>query len=401
MSQYIQQFLNSVLSQGGPSAPPYAEQTKWHIRQHLLQLIETYTSLQPKTAVFTHNDGRAVNLLQAEGTVPMSFQGVTYNIPVIIWLMESYPHHAPLVFVNPTRDMIIKRPHSFVSPNGVVSIPYLQNWVFPGSNLVELVRNLSHYFARDPPLYSQRKSPNPNPNPSLNSGYESVNSSVGSTTAARPAIPPGVYSPTPTPTPPYGYGSASGRITDDATEVFKKNAINKLVESFNGDIREMRKAREGEMEGLFSAQTVLRKRDEELKNGLKEMQDEKEALEQQLQMVLMNSDVMEGWLRENEGKLGSKDAGSVNVDEAFEPCDALSKQLMDCTSSDLAVEDTIYALDKAVQEGAVPFDQYLRSVRLLSREQFFHRATGSKVRAIQMQAQVASMASRVPPQYAF
>ncbi|XP_051116110.1 protein ELC-like [Andrographis paniculata] len=76
--------------------------------------------------------------------------------------------------------------------------------------------------------------------------------------------------------------------------------------------------------------------------------DEKEALEQQLQMVLMNSD-----------------------------------QMLDCTASDLALEDTIYALDKAVQEGAVPFDQYLRNVRLLAREQFFHRATASKVRAIQ------------------
>ncbi|KAL3650182.1 hypothetical protein CASFOL_006585 [Castilleja foliolosa] len=397
MAQYTQQFLNSVLSQRGPAALPYAEDMKWHIRQHLLHLTETQPSLQPKTAVFTHNDGRTVNLLQAEGTVPMSFQSVTYNIPVIIWLMESYPRHAPLVFVNPTRDMIIKRPHPFVSPNGVVSIPYIHSWVFPASNLVELVRSLSHFFARDPPLYSQRKPSSPNPNPNLNPSYGSMNSSVGSTVAARPAIPPRDYLPSPTPPPPYGSGG--GRIMEDPAEVFKKNAIAKLVESLNGDIREMRKSREGEMEGFFGAQAVLRKREEDLKNGLKEMQDEKEALEQQLQMVLMNTDVMEGWLRENEGKSGNND--TVDVDEAFEPCDGLSKQMLDCTASDLAIEDAIYALDKAVQEGAIPFDQYLRNVRLLSREQFFHRATGSKVRAIQVQAQVSSMASRASPQYAF
>ncbi|PIN07865.1 Vacuolar sorting protein/ubiquitin receptor VPS23 [Handroanthus impetiginosus] len=325
----------------------------------------------------------------------MTYQGVTYNIPVIIWLMESYPRHAPLVFVNPTRDMIIKRPHPFVSPNGVVSIPYIHSWVFPASNLVELARNLSHFFARDPPLYSQRKPSNPSPTPNLNPGYGSMNSSVGST-AARPAIPPRDYTPTPTP-PPYG----SGRIMEDPAEVFKKNAVNKLVESFNSDIRELRKAREGEMEGLFGAQAVLRKREEELRKGMKEMHDEKEALEQQLQMVLMNTDILEGWLRENEGKMGSNDVNSVDVDEAFEPCDVLSKQMLDCTASDLAVEDTIYALDKALQEGAIPFDQYLRNVRLLSREQFFHRATASNVRAVQMQAQVASMASRASPQYAF
>ncbi|KAK4403291.1 protein ELC [Sesamum angolense] len=118
-------------------------------------------------------------------------------------------------------------------------------------------------------------------------------------------------------------------------------------------------------------------------------------------MVLMNTDVLEGWLRENEEKLGSNEVNCVDVDEAFEPCDVLSKQMMDCTASDLAVEDAIYALDKAAQEGAIPFDQYLRNVRLLSREQFFHRATASKVRAVQMQAQVASMASRASTQYAF
>lgn len=392
MSEYTQQFLNSVLSQGGSTALPYAEGMKWHVRQHMVHLAEAYPNLQPKTAVYTHNDGRAVSLLQADGTVPMTFQGATYNIPVIIWLMESYPHQAPLVFVNPTRDMMIKRHHPFVSPNGVVSIPYVNSWVFPSSNLVELARYLSHVFARDPPLYSRRKSPNLNPNPSLNSNYGSMNSSLGSD-VARPAIPPRVYSPT----PPYG----SGRLTDNPVEVFKKNAINKLVESFNGDIREMRKAREGGLEGLFNAQAKLRNHDEELRSGLKEMQDEKEALEQQLQMVLMNTDILEGWLRENESKLGSNNLNRVNVDEAFLPCDALSKQILDSTASDMAVEDTLYALDKAVQEGAVPFDQYLRNVRLLSRNQFFDRAIASKAGAVRMQARVASMASRPRPQYAF
>ncbi|KAL1559435.1 protein ELC-like [Salvia divinorum] len=388
MAQYTQQFLNSVLSQRGPAALPYAEDMKWHIRQHLMHLVEAYPSLQPKTAVFTHNDGRAVNLLQADGTVPMSFQGVTYNIPVLIWLMESYPRHAPLVFVNPTRDMIIKRPHPFVSPNGVVSIPYLHSWLFPSSNLLELARNLAHFFARDPPLYSQRKPSNPNPTPNLNPAYGTVNSS--------PAIPPREYSPSPTPPPPYG----SGRMEDPA-EVFKKNAINKLVADLNGDIREMRKGSEGQMEGAFGAQAVLRLREEELRKGVKEMQDEKEALEQQLQMILMNTDVLEGWLRDNQGKLDGSKVEHVDLDEAFEPCDVLSKQMLDCTASDMAVEDTIYGLDKAVQEGAIPFDQYLRSVRLLSREQFCHRATATKVRAVQMQAQVASMASRSSPQNAF
>ncbi|XP_031128142.1 protein ELC-like [Ipomoea triloba] len=400
--QYTQQFLSSVLSQRGPAALPYSEELKWMIRQHILALIEAYPSLQPKTGTFTHNDGRTVNLLQVDGTVPMLFQGVTYNIPVIIWLMESYPQHPPLVFVNPTRDMIIKRAHPFVNPSGVVAIPYLQNWLYPSSNLVELGRNLCHYFSRDPPLYSQRRpnpnpspspSPNPTPSPSTSANFASIGSHLTSPApAVRPAIPPRVF-----PQSPYGSGGGTGRVMDEPSEVFKRNAINKLVENLHSDIAGLRKAREAEMEGLFNAQAALRQREEQLNKGLKEMQDEKEGLEQQLQMVLMNTDLLEGWLKDNEAKLNK--LGVVDVNEAFEPFDVLSKQMLDCSASDLAIEDAIYSLDKAAQDGAIPFDQYLRNVRLLSREQFFHRATASKVRAAQMQAHVSNMASKAS-QYA-
>ncbi|KAM0050142.1 putative ubiquitin E2 variant, ubiquitin-conjugating enzyme/RWD, steadiness box (SB) [Helianthus debilis subsp. tardiflorus] len=400
--QHTQQFLSSVLSQRGPDALPYTEDVKWLIRQHLLSLSESHPSLHHKTASFTHNDGRTLNLLQSDGTVPMLFQNVTYNIPVVIWLMESYPRHAPLVFVNPTRDMVIKRQHSFVNPSGLVSIPYLHNWIYPSSNLVDLVRNLSTYFASDPPLYSQRR-PNPNPNPRFNESGSPASVSAGS---IRPAIPPRSYPPSPyasgaggggggripSPDPPQRMGSGS---YEDPAEVYKRNAINKLVENVHSDVTRLRKAREGEMEGMFSAQAVLREREQEVLRGLREMEREKEGLEQQLQMVLMNADVLEGWVSENEGKLGA-DLLSLNVDDAIVPGDSLSKQMLECVAADLAIEDVVYALDKSVQDGCIPFDLYLRNVRLLSREQFFHRATSGKVRAIQMQAQVTSMASRAP-----
>ncbi|CAK7336429.1 unnamed protein product [Dovyalis caffra] len=406
--QAIQQFLSSVLSQRGPSALPYTEDTKWLIRQHLVSLISAFPSLEPKTATFTHNDGRTVNLLQADGTVPITFDSVTYNIPVIIWLIESYPRHPPCVYVNPTRDMIIKRSHSFVNPSGLVSVPYLQNWIYPSSNLVDLARELSLIFGRDPPLFSQRPRPSPSPSPSpssiTNPSYHpnlssltnsSSFGSVGSTGGSgypRPIRPPQYPPPS-----PYGGGvGVVGKVgTDDAAEVYKRNVINKLVENVHGDMLQLRKTREAEMESLFTAQAVLRRREEDVNKGLKELRDGMEVLESQLQVVLMNTDVLEAWVRQNEGKVKgvTKD---IDVDNAFECVDVLSQQMLECTSVDMAIEDVVYSLDKAVQEGAMPFDQYLRNVRLLSREQFFNRATAAKVRAAQMQAQVASMAARAP-----
>ncbi|KAH0936870.1 hypothetical protein HID58_004331 [Brassica napus] len=361
--QQIQQFLTSVLSQRGPSALPYAETTKWLIRQHLLTLISSHSSLEPKTATFTHNDGRSAILLQADGTIPMPFQGVSYNIPVVIWLLESYPRDPPRVYVNPTRDMIIKRPHSNVSPSGLVSLPYLHAWVYPSSNLLDLASQLSAAFSTDPPLYSQRRPQ------SSGSGY------------ARPSPPP---------PPSYQHQQR----TDDAAEVYKRNAINKLVEMVHVDLVVMRSAREAEAEGLLSLQANLKRREEDLNNGLQEMAREKETLEQELQVISMNTDVLDSWVRDNQGKSNSLLA-DLDVDSAFVCKETMSKQMLECTASDLAIEDVVYSMDKSFRDGLLPFDQYLRSVRLLSRDQFFHRATAEKVKGMQMEAQVASIAARL------
>ncbi|CAN1121358.1 Protein ELC-like [Linum perenne] len=225
----------------------------------------------------------------------MMFQGVTYNIPVIIWLMDSYLCYPPCVYVNPTRDMIIKRPHAHVNPSGLVFLSYLQNWIYPSSNLLDLIRESSSVFGRDPPLYAQRR-------------------------------------PISSPNPPYGSGGGTpprAHQTDDVAKIYRRNAINKIVEMAHGDMSQLRKTREAEMEGLFNGQAVLR-REEDANRGLKELQDEKEGLEAQLQVVLMNSDVLESWVRENERMVKGK-LGEVDVDSAFECMDSLSKQMLECT----------------------------------------------------------------------
>jgi ESCRT-I complex subunit TSG101 len=165
-AQYAQQFLNTALSQRGPSALPYAEDVKWLIRNHLVALAEAFPSLHPKAALFTHNDGRAAHLLQADGTIPIHHAGASYNLPAVIWLPEPYPRSPPLVFLSPTRDMVIKPHHPLVDRSGLVAnAPYLRSWVFPSSNLVDLVRSLSHLFGLDPPLFTRNPPPAANPSP--------------------------------------------------------------------------------------------------------------------------------------------------------------------------------------------------------------------------------------------
>lgn len=348
-SQYVQQYLSTALSQRGPAALPYAEDAKWLIRQHLVALAEAYPSLRPRAATFTHDDGRSSHLLQAEGTLPIVYRGAAYNLPSAVWLLETYPRRPPAVFLTPTRDMLVKPGHPLVEPSGLVraaAVPYLATWVFPASNLVDLVRSLSHLFGLDPPLYSRPVTtvhpnpppPNPNPDP------------VPSLSSSSP-LQSRIYSSLPSPYggfPPSPQIQQPVRPTEDSAEAFRRNAVAKILENVHRDAAGLRTAQEAEMEAILSVQANLRGRGEELVRGVREMVEEMEGLEQQLQLVLMNTDVLEGWTRETEGKKTGRDV--LDADEVFELVDGLSRQILECTAADLAVEDTVYSLDKAVQE---------------------------------------------------
>lgn len=215
--------------------------------------------LQVKTGVFMHNDGRTSNLLQAEGTIPMYYQDVKYNIPITMWLLETYPRQPPLVFVTPTRDMIIKPRHANVDASGMVNSPYIQHWVFPRSNLVELVQSLSLLFGQDPPLYSRPASsgrplppPTTHPPPFINpihtGGSMQMNPSSPGPSSQSPRLtltyPPYQHTPPP---PPH-------RRSDDPQEQWKNNVVQTLSDRLRNDINKINLERNNEMDKLFNTQ---------------------------------------------------------------------------------------------------------------------------------------------------
>lgn len=53
-------------------------------------------------------------------------QDNSYNIPVSVWLEESYPQSSPIVYVRPTQEMMIVK-RTFISSNGEVLLPYLED----------------------------------------------------------------------------------------------------------------------------------------------------------------------------------------------------------------------------------------------------------------------------------
>jgi len=55
-------------------------------------------------------------------------------------------------------------------------------------------------------------------------------------------------------------------------------------------------------------------------------------------------------------------AGEVDADTAIVAADPLCQQALECQAEDMAIEDTLYALERALTDGHLPADTYLKQV---------------------------------------
>lgn len=129
-------------------------------------------------------------MLCVHGLIPINFRTSTYNIPVAFWLSLNYPKDAPIAYVVPTSEMLVKASKN-VDPSGKCQTAYLEAWerkseaprivrrlypasddfIFQGCNLKGFIESLQDIFSQDPPVYAKPKRPsaaplmNPPPRP--------------------------------------------------------------------------------------------------------------------------------------------------------------------------------------------------------------------------------------------
>ncbi|KAK2466951.1 hypothetical protein APHAL10511_001209 [Amanita phalloides] len=175
-------------------------------------VLSRFSSLRPKTDVYTYDDGRTQLLLCLHGVLPITFRTVSYNIPMALWIPRDYPKLPPITYVVPTNDMLVK-PSIYVDVSGRCNLEYLRNWErkSEGCNLITLLQIMQDHFSRDPPLFSKPKEqptspprtaspsvhgrpalpPKPRPSPNLTSpDRASVNSLQYKSSSIPPPIPP-------------------------------------------------------------------------------------------------------------------------------------------------------------------------------------------------------------------
>lgn len=110
-----------------------------------------FKNLAPFMDNYVYNDGTSMNLMCLTGTISVTYNDNTYNIPVSVWLEESYPQSAPIVYVQPTREMMIVK-REFVSSDGEVKLPFLEEWKQGECDLVSLLQVMTAIFGEFPPV---------------------------------------------------------------------------------------------------------------------------------------------------------------------------------------------------------------------------------------------------------
>ena len=128
------------------------------VKADLQQVLKLYPSLNPIVAAVP-GDPYGTQCVSLSGTIPISFRGATYNIPVQLWIVQTYPSTYPLAFVIPTPTMMIKPGHQHVDVSGRCYFPYLSNWKKDFSNLSGLIGEMIRAFSVDPPAREKPQAP--------------------------------------------------------------------------------------------------------------------------------------------------------------------------------------------------------------------------------------------------
>ncbi len=109
--------LNNLIHECYPQASTIErERIAFDLQNLQFALPHMQLTLEP----YTSDRGDTRMLIKVFVTIPITFKGGRYNIPVDIWISEGYPRYPPKVYVAPTSDMQIKQGHKHVDINGLV-----------------------------------------------------------------------------------------------------------------------------------------------------------------------------------------------------------------------------------------------------------------------------------------
>jgi len=379
-----------------------AYRDKGRVRSDCVNLIQNLRSLHPKLGNHISSDGHNLRLFMLNGTIPIHFSGATYNIPVEFVLPLNYPISPPQVFVRPTENMTIKPQHRHVGSDGMIYLPYLNQWNARTSNpLCELAAIMASIFSADPPLFSRPASQQ------VAQAYTATHNSSTYPTAATYATLANASS---------GSGTAATSTavtTSQRPEVIERQSswnddnpdfAQVRIDSLKDAIKEKlhRRIREHynfKRQGVAEKMTQQRQL-EQNKQNLSISEEEADALHVAIQKKKLEMEAqlrsLDEWAAEMDKKKtesASEGNGSEltllqKAEQLLVPKSALSTQLFELAAEHDAIEDVMYHLGRALASADNPsmdLPAFIFATRKLSRKQFLLKAHIKKVRDVEAQ----------------
>ncbi|KAM6322132.1 tumor susceptibility gene 101 protein isoform 1-T2 [Podargus strigoides] len=393
--------------------------------QETTSVITQYKDLKPVMDSYVFNDGSSRELMSLSGTIPVPYRGNTYNIPICLWLLDTYPFNPPICFVKPTSSMTIKT-GKHVDANGKIYLPYLHEWKYPQSDLLELIQVMIVVFGEEPPVFSR---------PTASSSYPPYQATGPPTTSYVPGIPGGIpsYPAGSTPNPSYPNYPFPGGVPFPATTSVQyypsQPPVTTVGPSRDGTISEdtiraslisavsdkLRWRMKEEMDRAQAELNALKRTEEDLKKGHQKLEEMVTRLDQEVASLSYSvhseipavfhsgpTSASSIWslhyysaaevdknielLKKKDEELSSalekmeNQSENNDIDEVIIPTAPLYKQILNLYAEENAIEDTIFYLGEALRRGVIDLDVFLKHVRLLSRKQFQLRALMQKAR---------------------
>lgn len=311
-------------------------------------------------------------MLCVRGTIPIDYANARYNIPVRAYAPSDFPRAAPMFFVTPTSDMIVKPNHGCVDASGTVALERVMRWDARTGRLSEAAAALARVFSVDPPLFSK---------PRVERGYvESTSpqtfsrSSSGAGVSSQERVPFSAQRRAPPGDSPRQRAAVTTspivRDFEEAQTWFREKAMITLNARLKAGAERHLDSSVNVIEKLLAHQTELCARKislEQEKRSIRAMCDqlERDAVRLREETVRLQS-----WLDAHP----EQEERVIDPEVAFAGADAVSAQLLDAHAKDSAIEDALDALDELLNEGRVDLDDYLRQVNKLCKAQFIARA---------------------------
>lgn len=304
----------------------YPPEREPRIVRDIYDCCRHYGGLRPKLQFCVFDSNKTLQLLSLDGVIPVTYRGVTYQIPVCIWCMPHYPDEAPVPYVRPTASMVIRERHSRVDKEGRVYLPnYLAVWDPAQFTFYGVVVAMIRVFSTEPPVNSR-------PTVAASSTEE----------AERRLL----------------IANLSKRITDHLVRV-NDEAL-------------------AEIGQLLDKKEDIIKSDKHATEEMRAKATQLKASEDELQSLTNTHAELDAWV---------KSVGTVNddqhIDDRLHHRTTLDEQMTQCSAEDGAYSDALDQLDEAFVKGVIDHDTYMKEIRRISREQFFPRALRRKISLMQ------------------